>query len=376
MKQKLAIVLSSLVVTAVLGGCARLAQTEPMSDAAVGQSAPAEEARIRPMSGSEALTADRAITVAWERWDDHSTAFALKLGISNPKEFDNQEREAAAISMIKSELKANDADIDIADLAIDVCGKIVDEKISPRDLAYAASKNDETLSLDQYAGLTAASMAGWCPIGESGATYSLEARSIAIPSYDCRSADYVTKTSTDDLQEVWTSASIESCEAELSEGDLTDRQTLALETAYPNGSSTDYSDLELLGILYGICANKNPHLAGTDGQLKETQGAALLCPEHPQIEGLKNGDAQAFADKIARDEGRLIGSGKYLIGTDIQPGVWSTDGRVEDCYWELSDAEGNILDNNFVSVAEQLTVEIGDWASGFSTEGCGLWRMQ
>lgn len=178
------------------------------------------------------------------------------------------------------------------------------------------------------------------------------------------------------IEDAWAQENIASCSVTAVGEEITEKQREALNVAYPDGSSTDYSDIELLEILYGICAKPKPHLAINEGQLQETNGAAILCPNHPEIEGLQTGDEQAFADREARERGELIGDGKYLIGTEIVPGVWETTGRVEDCYWEISDDQGNIIDNNFVSVSEGLTVEISDWASGFTTEGCGAWRKQ
>lgn len=40
--------------------------------------------------------------------------------------------------------------------------------------------------------------------------------------------------------------------------------------------------------------------------------------------------------------------------------------------WEISDGQGNILDNNFVSVAPQVTVQIPDTAAGFTNNGCAF----
>jgi hypothetical protein len=45
---------------------------------------------------------------------------------------------------------------------------------------------------------------------------------------------------------------------------------------------------------------------------------------------------------------------------------------VENCYWEISDAQGNILANNFISVAPQFTIVIPASAAGFTVEGWGF----
>ena len=107
----------------------------------------------------------------------------------------------------------------------------------------------------------------------------------------------------------------------------------------------------------------------------------ILCPDHPDalaiqaaiqknnaLQGVKSSNlAAATVRSKAASDGTYAESGKHLVGTEIQPGTWQTvRDRVEDCYWELSDASGNILDNNFVSVAPQFTITIPADAAGFT----------
>ena len=44
--------------------------------------------------------------------------------------------------------------------------------------------------------------------------------------------------------------------------------------------------------------------------------------------------------------------------------------RFEDCYWEVSDASGNIIDNNFISVARSFTITILSDAADFRHRMC------
>lgn len=67
-------------------------------------------------------------------------------------------------------------------------------------------------------------------------------------------------------------------------------------------------------------------------------------------------------------------SGVYVVGTDIQPGVYEATGELDGCYWERQDANGEIIDNNFMSAAAraEVTIQASDYA--FMTEGgCGGW---
>ena len=69
-----------------------------------------------------------------------------------------------------------------------------------------------------------------------------------------------------------------------------------------------------------------------------------------------------------------FGDGSFLVGSDIAPGLYRTDGT-GDCYWErLSDLSGDfdaILAND--RAVGQVYVEMLPTDAGFSTEGCGRW---
>lgn len=158
---------------------------------------------------------------------------------------------------------------------------------------------------------------------------------------------------------------------------LTDLETQALTVAYGE------VDAASLKTLYAICAQTAGY--GYDelvsqAQAAEVAGALLLCPDHPRaadaqalIAAQQATIAQAAADEQLRAEGKLIGTGSYLIGVDIVAGTWQSQGeRVEECYWEISDAQGNIIDNAFISVAPQFTITVPASAAGLTISGCGF----
>lgn len=76
-----------------------------------------------------------------------------------------------------------------------------------------------------------------------------------------------------------------------------------------------------------------------------------------------------------------IFSSKYLVAAirepggpmTVQPGTWTTTGPVSGCYWERGDANGNIIDNNFVSYAPSITVQIAETDGTFVAQRCGDW---
>jgi len=78
----------------------------------------------------------------------------------------------------------------------------------------------------------------------------------------------------------------------------------------------------------------------------------------------------------AADAGIYAYVGKHLVGSEVQPGTWQSVGdKVQDCYWEISDASGDIIDNNFISVAPQFTINIPADAAGFTNTGCAFQRI-
>lgn len=181
------------------------------------------------------------------------------------------------------------------------------------------------------------------------------------------------------VQEAWSRNGADGyCEVTMSDlHRASEQQLLALETSYPDNEDR----IEALDTLYGICASMSgiPIDNVVSGrQAQELAGAFMLCPDHPKAAQIENNIAsgqvllaeeQATKDAIA--SGRQQGSGKYLIGVDVEPGIWQSVGeKVQDCYWEISDAQGNILANNFISVAPQFTIEVPAGASGFTIEGC------
>jgi len=82
-------------------------------------------------------------------------------------------------------------------------------------------------------------------------------------------------------------------------------------------------------------------------------------------------DAAVLAELTAAVEAASFSDGLYQIGTDIQPGLYRTNGGV-GCYWAKlnSSNTSDYIDNHFGSGPQ--TVEIsGGW---FESSGCGTWR--
>ncbi|MGW7283955.1 hypothetical protein ACWGH4_00390 [Streptomyces sp. NPDC054847] len=59
---------------------------------------------------------------------------------------------------------------------------------------------------------------------------------------------------------------------------------------------------------------------------------------------------------------------------EIGPGTYRTSGDLEGCYWERTTRGGEIIDNNFATSAQEITVTIRASDGQFTTENCGIWK--
>lgn len=65
------------------------------------------------------------------------------------------------------------------------------------------------------------------------------------------------------------------------------------------------------------------------------------------------------------------GNGIYLVGVDIAPGVWRSDGTGDRCYWEISTAQGKIINNHYGMSGG--TAYISNTAFQVTFDDCGNW---
>lgn len=198
--------------------------------------------------------------------------------------------------------------------------------------------------------------------------------------YGGSSSDYIT------MEQAWAEPS-DDCGAKYLGGEPSPVELAAL-------SVSERPEVETLETLYALCAETTGHYFThelTSDNAKIFKGALMLCPDHPKYAHLtskiKAGlareaseDAEYAAlkkEKAARDAdraaGKYVDDGKYLVGKDVKPGTWQSQGaKVEDCYWEVSDAQGNIIQNNFISVAPQFTITVPATAAGFTVSRCSF----
>jgi hypothetical protein len=73
-------------------------------------------------------------------------------------------------------------------------------------------------------------------------------------------------------------------------------------------------------------------------------------------------------DPLTRDKS----PGLFLVGVDIAPGVWRSQGGGEDCYWERTTKTGDIIDNYFGMAGGTIYVSPSDFQVRLE-KACGVW---
>ncbi|MFI5634875.1 hypothetical protein ACIA8E_37110 [Streptomyces sp. NPDC051664] len=100
-------------------------------------------------------------------------------------------------------------------------------------------------------------------------------------------------------------------------------------------------------------------------------GVPKLCPKW----------SKTVAMALAGEATRSYSGGTYKVkadpGTDadeIAPGTYRAKGELADCYWERTTKAGAIIDNNFATSAQEITVTIRASDGQFTSRDCGVWK--
>ncbi|WP_129308122.1 hypothetical protein [Streptomyces sp. L2] len=190
---------------------------------------------------------------------------------------------------------------------------------------------------------------------------------VVVDEIDCSGEYYST------VEEAWAAAQ-DVCDATLSGTQMSDTEVKAVQVAYGGEESLDG-----LATLYGLCAQSGSESwsylqqAGSKEQLAEVRGALLLCPDHPDKSKIEKLVGSAAHRNKLEGEGRVFGNGVYRVGSDIKPGTYYVT-NVNGCYWERTDANGETIDNNFISAAKRVQVTILASDYSFNSERCGQWQ--
>lgn len=66
------------------------------------------------------------------------------------------------------------------------------------------------------------------------------------------------------------------------------------------------------------------------------------------------------------------GSGFYLVGVDIAPGVWRSTPGIDNCYWKVSTKTGGIIKNHFGMSGGTCYISASAYMVEF--DDCGMWE--
>lgn len=163
-----------------------------------------------------------------------------------------------------------------------------------------------------------------------------------------------------------------SCDVDEAVAPVTEVEQTAYET-----SKFDDNDISTL---YTICAEvdaTDPYaeagFVASEEQIPEINAALTLCPKHPLARNWRQAVQRGKVEADLAAQGRLFGSGTFLIGKEIQPGTYATT-DVEGCYWERQHKAGGTIDNDFIPGARRVQVTIRSSDYAFHSERCGEWK--
>lgn len=243
-------------------------------------------------------------------------------------------------------------------VALSACGAQSDEATSPKASPTATSRAPTSPVDTTTETPTATETESPTPAAVTGVTVE----------YRCEGQKYST------MQEAWLYKH-PNCIDTKAMGTPNKRESAAVRLAYgPKAKVT----LRALGSLYGGCGANNrwwPVCGKNDSMsaewAQEQAGQNLLCPDHPHMDQAQAAIARSLK-RAEQDRNRIQYDGTYIVGETLNPGTYVAR-PTGACYWERTDDNGNIIDNNFSHGARiQFTVLPSDYS--ISVQGCGEWQ--
>jgi hypothetical protein len=118
--------------------------------------------------------------------------------------------------------------------------------------------------------------------------------------------------------------------------------------------------------------NAVPDALAAVPELAKPEIDAVLAEVQPCIdEAVANADAIALKAKLERNRH----DGVYVVGEQIASGRWQSEANHQDCYWERTDSQGEIIDNHFGSSGAGLIVTVRGSDYSVEFDGCGEWHF-
>ncbi|MGQ7787935.1 hypothetical protein SD455_11185 [Nesterenkonia sp. K-15-9-6] len=119
-----------------------------------------------------------------------------------------------------------------------------------------------------------------------------------------------------------------------------------------------------------------------EGELEDLEEA--LAAREQRLEEAEESQDEPDSEPDDTDEAEsggstIPGDGVYMVGSDVDPGTYTTEPGSWGCYWaRLSGTSGefhDIITNAFVEGGQAL-VTIAETDVAFETSGCGTWEKQ
>lgn len=111
--------------------------------------------------------------------------------------------------------------------------------------------------------------------------------------------------------------------------------------------------------------------------LVEDEWRVILRDEQVETFTAVQEPEQATPDSESSEQNTIPGDGTFIVGEDIQPGTYETEGS-EYCYWErlsgTSGAMDDVIANGVPTGPAIITISPSDEA--FLTEGCSEWTLR
>lgn len=190
---------------------------------------------------------------------------------------------------------------------------------------------------------------------------------------ECYSDDYSEKEIVGSLSEAW--ASNYNCNESEFVGDTI---TKVLDEWRLASGITDMQ-IEDLELYISVCAGRDYPWSFEDlseSQIEEVSQVMKVCPDHPDAARMP-GVIEVSGKRIAQDQnGDRVYNGTYYVPEDAKAGKWQSEGKVKDCYWEVTSGSGEIVSNNFARAGREVEFTVKDGQS-FTIEGsCGAFARQ
>jgi hypothetical protein len=95
----------------------------------------------------------------------------------------------------------------------------------------------------------------------------------------------------------------------------------------------------------------------------------MLCPENQQYL-----DQARSPDPPTMPPLTEFRDGHYVVGDDVEPGLYETAHPVDECRWTRLDAAAHAIEDGVVLDQRRTEVTIAAEDAFFDSQGCGLWQ--